>query len=593
MIRRIYSSLPTFKSLRLKPGLNVLLATKTDNSTDKQTRNRAGKTSLIELIHFLFGASLDDGSIFRAPETIQHEFGMEVDLAGSLIDVRRSGGQPGKVRLTVLNGELAFRRGEVWRAGTTYDLSAKEWLWLAGYAMFGVEDPEDSKQSSFRPTFRSLFGYFVRRPNEGGFIQPMRALEKQQPWNQYVSVAFLLGLDWTIPQDAQLVNERAKGIQRLRRAAGKELKEIIGNTARLRAQVQIEEGRVVRLRRSISSFRVHEQYEELAREADRLTREYQELANLNTTEAKTVGDLERAIAREAPPEIQDLKLIYEQAGVALPSVALKRFDEVREFHESVIENRRSYLQGELAGARLRITERERRLEAIDQRRGELLDLLRSHGALEHLTAMQLELGRMESQADTLRRRFSIAVELDDTKNEVEIRRAELQRRIRQDMTERAPVLRHAVAMVAEVTEELYGTPGQLLIDAKPNGVHLNIQVEGDRSVGIKSMEIFCFDLMLIRLAQQRRLGPGFLVHDSHLFDPVDPRQRAAALQVAKSAALQHGFQYLVTLNSDQFPTRDDSPEEFDGDADILGVQLTDETDTGGIFGVRLSVPPVP
>ena len=53
MIRRIFSDLATFKELTFRPGLNLILADKSLGATNRQTRNAAGKTSLIELIHFL------------------------------------------------------------------------------------------------------------------------------------------------------------------------------------------------------------------------------------------------------------------------------------------------------------------------------------------------------------------------------------------------------------------------------------------------------------------------------------------------------------------------------------------------------------
>ncbi len=56
MIVSIESSLKTFKAVTFHSGLNVLLSDRTADSTDKQTRNSAGKTSLIEVIHFLLGA---------------------------------------------------------------------------------------------------------------------------------------------------------------------------------------------------------------------------------------------------------------------------------------------------------------------------------------------------------------------------------------------------------------------------------------------------------------------------------------------------------------------------------------------------------
>ena len=59
MIYNVTSDLASFKSLKLRSGLNVLLADKSVGATDRQTRNGAGKTSLIELIHFVLGANAE------------------------------------------------------------------------------------------------------------------------------------------------------------------------------------------------------------------------------------------------------------------------------------------------------------------------------------------------------------------------------------------------------------------------------------------------------------------------------------------------------------------------------------------------------
>jgi hypothetical protein len=101
LIHDIFSTLPTFKNLRdLKPGLNVLLAEKTEGATSKQTRNRAGKTSLVEVVHFLMGSDAGPESIFRTPELAAHSFGMNFDLKGAPTLVERSGGAKGKIYVT-------------------------------------------------------------------------------------------------------------------------------------------------------------------------------------------------------------------------------------------------------------------------------------------------------------------------------------------------------------------------------------------------------------------------------------------------------------------------------------------------------------
>ena len=86
--------------------------------------------------------------------------------------------------------------------------------------------------------------------------------------------------------------------------------------------------------------------------------------------------------------------------------------------------------------------------------------------------------------------------------------------------------------------------------------------------------------MIARLCADRKIGPGFLVHDSHLFDGVDERQIAKALVIGANTAKRIGWQYIVTMNSDAVP------QEFDPTPYIIRPRLTDATETGGLFGVR-------
>ena len=65
MIHLIQSSLPSFKSLELRSGLNAIVAEKTEDATDKQTRNSSGKTSIAWIVHHLLGASCGKKSIFN------------------------------------------------------------------------------------------------------------------------------------------------------------------------------------------------------------------------------------------------------------------------------------------------------------------------------------------------------------------------------------------------------------------------------------------------------------------------------------------------------------------------------------------------
>ena len=124
----------------------------------------------------------------------------------------------------------------------------------------------------------------------------------------------------------------------------------------------------------------------------------------------------------------------------------------------------------------------------------------------------------------LRQRFESAEKLEGTKSELEIERNRLLQRLRRDFTEQRERLSEAILAYEQTSEKLYEDAGSMLVDETANGPTFRFEIQGARSEGIKNMQVFCFDMMLMRLCAKRVIGPGFLIHDSHLFDGVDGRQ---------------------------------------------------------------------
>ncbi|MCH7885545.1 MAG: hypothetical protein IIC01_09875 [Planctomycetes bacterium] len=105
MIREIFSTtLRTFKMLKFRAGLNIILADKSEGASQRQTRNGAGKSSLLEIVHFLTSgdcainkADRNKSCIFRLPELENHAFAMKMDLAGQPVIVNRTGAEHGTI----------------------------------------------------------------------------------------------------------------------------------------------------------------------------------------------------------------------------------------------------------------------------------------------------------------------------------------------------------------------------------------------------------------------------------------------------------------------------------------------------------------
>ena len=352
----------------------------------------------------------------------------------------------------------------------------------------------------------------------------------------------------------------------------------------MRTELTLSEARLKKLHAEVETFHVLPEYHALEVESAGLTRQLNELANANTIDFSAIQDLEKAIESEIPPNLEDLQAVYQEAGIVLPDLVKRRYEDVKSFHESVVRNRKDYLFSELEAAKLRIELRDEKKVQLAQRRGEVLGILKSHGALEQFLKLQGELGRLESEVESLRQRFEAAEQLEGTKNELEIERNRLTIRLRRDFTEQKDQLAEAIVAFEETSQRLYESAGSMTVDDTSNGPVFKFSMHGQRSKGITNMQIFCFDMMLMRLCAKRQIGPGFLIHDSHLFDGVDGRQVISALRLGAEIAEELGFQYIVTMNEDD--AFKETIDGFDLNDYVLPKRLTDASEDGGLFGIR-------
>ena len=588
MIYGITSDLPTFKSLRFRSGLNILLADKSAGATDRQSRNGAGKSSFVELVHFVFASNADKDSIFRSEALSSWTFEADVEIGADRVKVARSGQKPSRIRL---QGDTAS-----WPIQPTLDpksgdliLSNEHWRQMLGSVLFGLSlANDDGERSRFRPTMRSLFSYFARRQAGGGMLSPTQQSSMQQAWDQQVAVSYLLGLDATIPQEFQEVRAQEKAMAELRKAAKEgSLGRYFGTAADLRTRVTIAEARARRMREQLATFNVVPEYSDLEQQASAITRDISAINDANTIDRELILQLGDALISEEPPAIANLDRLYREAGVLLPDTVNRRFEEVQHFHQAVVQNRRSHLTSEVRAAEARIAARDADRVQLDARRRQIMTILQTGGALEHYTSLSEEAGRAEAEAEGLRQRLVTAERIESTKAELDIERARLFKALQDDHHERSDLIAEAVLVFEELSNALYEKAGSLTVSATQNGPTVDVRIDSQRSKGITNMQIFCFDLMLADLAARRGLGPGFLIHDSHMFDGVDERQVAKALQLGAEHAESVGYQYIVTMNSDALP-RDGFHAGFDVSEFVLPTKLTDATESGGLFGLRFN-----
>lgn len=586
MIRSITSSDPRFKQLEFCSGLNIVLADRTETSSEHDSRNGSGKSSLIRLFHFLLGGNAGPQSFFRKPELSAHSFALCLDLDEDQATIVRSASDsnahyliPKPFRLDANDSLPVTETGRMpleWEK-----ISLTQWKDRLGNAFFNLQ-PDLPSHS---PSTRSLISYLVRLKESGGFAVPFKHSNIQQPWDTQVSLSFLLDLDWSIPAEFEQIRRNQKSINDLKKAASSETINLgIGSAAELRTEVAVAREHAERLQARAGQFTVVDHYAEFQEEADQITKQLRELRDQDELDNGMIEDLEAVAIDEALPGSVDLERLWSQVNLVLPDHVLTTYDDVKVFHESVITNRKMYLEREVELAKERIAERQVRRAELDSRRSQLMQLLSSGGALDEFVALESEAARAEGEVKQLERQYEIAERFENTKAQTGRRRQELLVQLKGDHNDRADRLSRAIVLFEQYSRRLYDQRrGSLIVRETLKGPEFDVEIAGKGSVGIDSMQILCFDFTLMTLLAERDSGPRFLIHDSHIFDGVDERQVAGALMLGAELADKLEFQYIVTLNSDSIP---DFPSSFDFYSYVNPVKLTDATEDGGLFGFR-------
>ncbi|MEG4497713.1 DUF2326 domain-containing protein [Microcoleus sp. F10-C6] len=581
MIRAIRCNHPSFKTVEFSPGFNVVLADRTEESGSKDSRNGLGKSTLIEIIHFCLGSTLPKAKGLDSINLRGWAFSLELTLSNQVITVTRNTADKSKV---VIQGDTTSWPIQPKEKEGQRVLSVIHWKAILGNLLFGL--PSDNEDKKFQPTFRGLISYFIRRGRDA-FSTPFEHHRKQFDWEKQVNNAFLLGLAWEDARDLQLLKDKKKLLDDI-----KKLKKdtdtgvaigIFGSLGELEAlKVQVE-SQLRERKQTLSNFRVAPQYHELEANANRLTAEIHEATNNNIADKKILEFYQSSLEAENEPSPDDVTHIYESVGIELPGLVVRRLEEVEIFHRRLIENRRDFLSTEIERIRRDVSSRERLIREKTEQRASLLEVLQTHGALEEYTRLQELYLEIVSNLNEINKRIEELNKFEEGKSALNIEKERLLQRARRDYQERRVQAEKARELFNSNSRFLYDAPGRLIINVGDNGFQFNVEISRDGSEGIDNMKIFCYDLMLAQLWSERDPSPRILIHDSTIFDGVDERQVRLALEFADRESRRCGFQYICTLNSDRVPYSEFA-KDFNFDS-FVRLRLTDESDESGLLGI--------
>ncbi len=564
-----------FRPVQFRDGLNVVLAERTEASKDTDSRNGVGKTTLFQIIDFCLGGRVGKGDSLEKLQGGDWEFTLDLAFEDDRrLAVTRAVDDSGAIGLLGDVVELAV--GDV----SPTSIGPKAWTGWLGDRCFQL--PTDAIRGEYDPTFRRLFGHFLRfRPD--AYVSPFETFGKQPPHQTQADNAFLLGLDWRLATEWQRWKDRVKALGVLGKTDLDELGERLGE---LESQRVRSEAHRRRLAGQIESFEVLPEYREVERRTNDLTGQMQVLANAITVNSRLLDLYQGQLATEHSDNSEAVLSTFQEAGVVFGDSLTRSIEEIVAFHAEVAKNRRDYLAAEVARVQREQSDKREELEGLEAQRRRDLQLLATHGALDDFAQLQQRLGSAAAATETLTRQIDELREIRKGKAALKVAQVDLQQRTALDVEQRLPTIAGILEDFSETFEEAYGEAADLVVDVGEAGYQFRVSLPRQGSHGVGKVGIFAYDLALANSWARQQQSLGFLGHDSVIFDGVDERQKAAAIGRALRSAEANGFQYLLTINSDDLPAAELAAHSVDITKSTV-LTLTDADPTGGLLGVRV------
>lgn len=582
MLLKVSANRPNFRTVRFRQGLNIVLGERSTDATAQDSTNALGKSMLIEIIDFCLGANATQGSGLLVEALKGWDFSLQFSVGSATITATRGVDRPERIYVRGIPEDWTPKVSVDEETGQDFYVK-RDWTDLLGKYWFGLQLPPPVK---FAPSFRSLISYVVRS-GDAAYGDPLRYFPTQTAHDVQVHVAFLLGLAWENACKWEELSEREKAAKAFKDAIEKGLiPGLTSNIGELEAERGAVQTQVERGREALQTFKVHPQYEDLERRADALSEDIHATTNRLMAGRRKLTLYRKAVREERAPEDERIEQVWREAGVIFGDSVKATLEQAKAFHANLVSNRQSFLGNEIDRLKREVSDLEDNKRQMLFDRASIMATLQTHGAINEFTLLQQEQNKHEQRLEKLVSQINDIKRIASDRREIRIERATLAKATQLDFDARQEYLDQVRRRFHDVSTALYGTskPGRLIIDVADRGMKFATELEGDESTGVGKMRMFCFDVAVLGLHASTNVWPKFLVHDSVMFDGVDPRQRAHAFEFMAKVCSDLGVQYICTLNEDMVPIADFS-SGFSL-ATYVVHRLHDAKDDGLLFGFR-------
>lgn len=594
-LSKLYSNKPdTFGPIDFVGGLNTVIAEiRLPENKAKDTHN-LGKTTLGKLLDFCFLLGKEQRFfLFKHLDRFgEFVFYLEIELAdASFLTVRRGLEEATKI---------SFKKHE---AGHQDFSSLPEGSW--DHFELPFERAKDMLDSlldwrALKPwSYRKIIGYLLRSQDDyGDVFQLNKFASAHADWKPFL--AHILGFNAKLIEDHY---QKEDDLEKKKATVATIMNELGGSVedlSKIEGLLLLKQKEAQKKQELLDAFDFRAQDKDRTKQVvDELDTKIAELNNerysLNQNRKKITISLEDDQILFNPDQAQEL---FKEAGVLFKDQIKKDFEQLISFNRAITDERRTYLQEELADIEAQLKTTNSELTSLGKRRSEMLAFLSSTDVFLKYKKVSDDLVTLRADIQTLERQKGFLTRLQQLRTEIRTineEREHLQTQIEDDVEKQNSDDKSLFSTIRvffnDVVEDVIDRKALLSVSPNKEG-HLDFKVEildeagnttsADKGHTYRKLLSIAFDMALIRAHLDQRF-PRFVYHDG-VFESLDDRKKENLLTVIRAYA-GLGIQSVITLIDSDLPPRTEKEGPVFAPDEII-LTLHDENEQGRLFRMK-------
>jgi uncharacterized protein YydD (DUF2326 family) len=573
-LSKIYANNDNFKPITFSGGLNVIYGDIEENNTEsgKVKEHNLGKTSLVYLLDFMLLKEVKKGGFFYKHKEKFSDwiFFLEIELnSGEFLTIRRSVNPSTKVSFKKhfskgqnFIDEINWDHKELPVKSKKKEKSAKLIL-EQEYLKFNVA-PHFS--------YRSFLSYLLRTQKDYNHVFNLENFFSHKDWKPLLFS--LLGLNYELLDDKYRLDTEAE-------EEGNFIKKLSGQgnskeVNKIKAAIEAKDREKKELQEKIDEFNFFQKEESI--NFDLVKNVESEISRLNKEEYSlnySIEQIRNSLDSSNKPNLdfQDLESLFSEVKIFFPDQLKKEYHDVLNFSDQITKEREKYLKDELKELESRLVEIKKELNQNNQKRMNMLSLLKEKDTFikykqyqEDIIKIESEIISYKSKLDNAKTIESYQKSLDATKDRIKEVSASIKDEIDKDSVhfqDIRKIFQDIYKKSFEYTALLVLTPnssGNVEFETPVIDQSEDLTGQGD---GYTSTRVLCASFVLAILVHYSNQSYYRFAYHDGILESWGDNHKINFIKTVRNYCSQNNLQYIISI------IKSDVPNGFDFDTNEI------------------------